>query len=682
MIFVIPIFNEEWNIARVVDRIALHFSGRSWMVVAVDDGSFDDTPRILDTLAEAHGDRIRIVTHGRNLGVHEALYTGFSRAADLAEDRDRIVCMEGDGTSDPLLLDTMLDRLDDGCDIVTASRFLPGAGWSGFPFHRRLISRIGNLGLRMIVPYPGVTDFSIFFRAYRAELVKRVIGRYGRAAFRGHQFSANAAFLFLCLLDQPRVEEVPHRYAYQIKQSASSFRVLDALQGYFSLLASNDVFGLRAVCRKRARRIGQTKRDQIPEQVLATGRTLCPECYREISSTTALQNGAVVTRAACPVHGELEHQHWADPELYSFLQATRSRTDKDPQVATRPGTHHLAPSKSVFVDLTSRCNLACTFCFARAERDEGGWEPTAGEILDALSAAPGARTVFLCGGEPTLRPDLESVVSGLRAAGYRTKLLTNGLALGDNEGLAALARAGLDWLCLQFDGLDPESSRRIRGRDLVARKRKVLEGARRHGLKVMLTCAIMKGVNLDEVDDILRVGLGDPQVGHIAFLPCSLVGRYGDLDAQHRTTPREVFDQIDAATKGRITLRDFLLTRKIAHLLYRLTGIGGFFQKECFFQTLILISRDTYFPVTRFANPLFALTHLRALIRFVFKIPAILRWDTGRIGPELKMVSMEHFHDERLLNLDQINQCNKSYLTPLGFLPFCYYNRIRDSKSK
>lgn len=257
--FVIPIYNEAGNIGRVIADIAGRFAPGEWRVVVVDDGSEDDSAAILNDYRVRFGPALTIVTHERNRGVPEALHSGFRLAAQAAAKEDFLLCIEGDGTSDPALYRPIRDALIAGNDIVIASRYVPGGGWVGFPWARRLISRVGNWGLSLLFPYPRVSDFSIFYRGYRMSLVQMVLKKWGSTAFAGRFFSANAGFLFCCLLERPRVEEVAHFYVYNLKRSRTQFRLTQALRGYLPLLVRVHPWQLRRICRTAARERGRKR---------------------------------------------------------------------------------------------------------------------------------------------------------------------------------------------------------------------------------------------------------------------------------------------------------------------------------------------------------------------------------------------------------------------------------------
>lgn len=79
---ILPAFNEEGNIERAVrtsaDAVAPLVP--DYEIVAVDDGSRDETPAILSRLKEEMGERLAIVTHETNLGYGKALRSGFDAA--------------------------------------------------------------------------------------------------------------------------------------------------------------------------------------------------------------------------------------------------------------------------------------------------------------------------------------------------------------------------------------------------------------------------------------------------------------------------------------------------------------------------------------------------------------------------------------------------------------------------
>lgn len=646
--FVIPIYNEAKNISRLVDNIARQASDRQWTIIAVDDGSSDESRSILDGMTSQLGDRLIILSHPSNLGVPEAFYTGYSAAAQMADDKDFIICNEGDGTSDPILIDDMLRSLDSTSDIVIASRYIPGGGWVGFPWHRRLISRYGNLALRLIFPYPGITDFSIFYRGYRANLVKKVLARHGRAAFGGKHFSANTAFLMACLEQRPRITETANMYVYHIKKSSSAFRLRTALAGYTPLVFSSRSWRLRRLCLQEKKK--RTAARKIPvDEILATHRVLCPTCGRELRGTVMSRANRVVFRAQCPADSSFEETHWADPATYRLLEKTRNLTAKDPAAATRPSLQHLQAAKSVFIDLTR--DLAPTMPENRQSPSPAEW------IRRSLADAADKKNVFLLASETAPPEATQTIIRTLQADGHVVKLLLNDWKRsGDGPPIASTDMAP-DWLCPPAASLPPE----------------VLEQSRWRRIKLMLTSTMDADSESADIPRILELAFREPSIMHVALASHLWPGRIRPGDAAN---PEDLFRRLEATSQGRITRWDFLRFRRLSSRLHRLTGRKIFFQPNCFFPLLLMKTADGYFPITRFFKPRFAWRHFTSLIRLLKKIPRLSNWDKMEIDPDLKLISIEIFHSEKLLNLDEINHCQQCHLTVEGFMPACTYYRL------
>ena len=101
-----------------------------------------------------------------------------------------------------------------------------------------------------------------------------------------------------------------------------------------------------------------------------------------------------------------------------------------------------------------RCNLACTYC---NEFDDFSKPVPTEEMfrrIDKLGAL-GTSVVTISGGEPLLHPDLDDVISRIRANGMIAGLITNGYLLVP-ERIKRLNRAGLEWLQISIDNVQPD----------------------------------------------------------------------------------------------------------------------------------------------------------------------------------------------------------------------------------
>ncbi len=145
---VLPAFNEEANIERVVGAVIAYLDGLGidYEVVPVNDGSKDATGAILDRLAAANP-RVRPQHHPVNRGYGAALRTGFDAAA-----KRFVFYMDGDGQFDIKDLDVILPLATDDDHIVTGYRIERRDPFvrklNAFLFGRNLVRILLNVKVR------------------------------------------------------------------------------------------------------------------------------------------------------------------------------------------------------------------------------------------------------------------------------------------------------------------------------------------------------------------------------------------------------------------------------------------------------------------------------------------------------------------------------------------------------
>lgn len=113
---VVPMYDEEASARAFYSRLVAALDGLSWELIAVDDGSRDATPALLDELAR-DDDRVRVVHLSRNFGHQTAVSAGLDHAAG-----DAVVMLDADLQDPPELIPTMVARWREGSDVVYAVR--------------------------------------------------------------------------------------------------------------------------------------------------------------------------------------------------------------------------------------------------------------------------------------------------------------------------------------------------------------------------------------------------------------------------------------------------------------------------------------------------------------------------------------------------------------------------------
>jgi glycosyltransferase involved in cell wall biosynthesis len=209
---IVPVYNEEENVAPVVEEIgaALGGMGKSFEVIVVDDGSRDDTHKILCGL---HRQRpwLKIIRFKRNFGQTAAI------AAGLAHSRGSIVVpIDGDGQNDPKDIPLLVRKLDEGYDLVSGWRYpRRDPFWS-----RRLPSGMANWIISRITGVK-LHDYGCTLKAMRAE-VARDLKLYGEM----HRFIPALAKERGALVAELRVHHRPRLRGRSKYGISRTFRVL------------------------------------------------------------------------------------------------------------------------------------------------------------------------------------------------------------------------------------------------------------------------------------------------------------------------------------------------------------------------------------------------------------------------------------------------------------------------
>lgn len=231
---VIPAYNEEDGLPPLLDDLKALFegAGRDYLAIVVNDGSRDRTREVAE--AKAATMPIHLINHPTNLNVGAVFRNGVTEACRRAAPDDVIVTLEGDNTNDPSIAVKLVELLEEqDLDVVVASRYRKGGRFIGFPLKRRILSNGINRLMRMFYPVSGVSDFSIFYRAYRAALLQRALAEFGDQFITCPGFVANAEMMVKCRTFGIRGGEVPLLYKYDQKKGGSKMKIKKTILEYF-----------------------------------------------------------------------------------------------------------------------------------------------------------------------------------------------------------------------------------------------------------------------------------------------------------------------------------------------------------------------------------------------------------------------------------------------------------------
>ncbi len=166
---VLPIYNESENISGLYAELVpvLEAIGSSYEIIAVDDGSSDNSLQLLKDLNESD-ERLRVVSFRRNFGQTAAFAAGFDRARG-----DIVITMDADLQNDPADIPTLLAKTSEGYDVVSGWRQERWKEGILAFFTRRVPSATANW---LISRVTGVYlhDYGCALKAYRSDVIHEV----------------------------------------------------------------------------------------------------------------------------------------------------------------------------------------------------------------------------------------------------------------------------------------------------------------------------------------------------------------------------------------------------------------------------------------------------------------------------------------------------------------------------
>lgn len=166
------------------------------------------------------------------------------------------------------------------------------------------------------------------------------------------------------------------------------------------------------------------------------------------------------------------------------------------------------PPIGMLAELTHRCPLQCAYCSNPLELLKANREMATQDWLSLFDQAAdlGVLQIHLSGGEPTLRPDLETLVHRLSDRGIYTNLITAGVGIREGR-IDDLAKAGLDHVQISFQGAVAATTEKIGNyRDAHFKKIETAKNVRASGLPLTINAPIHRH-NIDEIPAFIDLAL-------------------------------------------------------------------------------------------------------------------------------------------------------------------------------
>lgn len=472
-------------------------------------------------------------------------------------------------------------------------------------------------------------------------------------------------------------------------------------------------------------------------------KSLCPECLAVIDASILEENGKMILEKTCTKHGYFNDIYWSDPAQFKRFEQywhdgggviNPSGLDGNCPHSCGICTSHKTTTILANIDVTNKCNLHCPVCFANSEASGYLYEPSLEQISSMMRMLRNEKPIAcpaiqFSGGEPTLRGDIVEIVKMAYESGFnQIQMATNGVKLANDPELCKkLNEAGLGTVYLQFDGVTERPYLINRGFNALPLKLKAIENCRVGGFRsISLVPTLVKGVNDDQVGDIIRFGVQNMDaVKGINFQPVSFAGRINRNERiSKRITISDFIRLAEKQTQGLIKESDFYpvpFIAPISHFVSKHSGnpyVEFTVHPHCGTGTYLYIDHGKIIPITQFIdveglmefineqslnnNSLIPTYIIRlkmvgnlvsALSKFIDPAKAPKSVDVKKLFLNVLMdgtieatrefhhktlfLGAMHFMDLYNIDLERIKRCGVHYATPDGrIIPFCTYNTI------
>ncbi len=472
-------------------------------------------------------------------------------------------------------------------------------------------------------------------------------------------------------------------------------------------------------------------------------QSLCPECKKIVPGRIFESEGKVLIEKTCPEHGKVTDVYWSDVGLY--LKAEKFAYDgtgvsncliKDAKTCPdNCGLCNLHTSHTVLanLDLTNRCNMRCPICFANANQAGYVYEPSYDEVVKMLETLRAEKpvpctAVQFSGGEPTIYPRFFDVVKKAKDLKFaQIQVATNGIEIAkDPEFIKKAAEAGLNTVYLQFDGLDDEIYKKVRGRSMLDVKMQAIENIRKmeaHRPSVVLVPTLVRGSNDHQIGDIIRFAVKNRDVVRgVNFQPVAFTGRIDQREREEgRYTIPDLVKDVEKQT-GFATQEDWYPVPVVVPISTYASAILGAEKvtftthPHCGMATYWFIKDDnTVIPLTQFVDveglfaelyelskktegakfPKLSLVKARSILKrhmdeskmpeglttnsFIQVLTNVFNNNTkeglAKFSWGMMLISSMHFQDDYNYDIERVKRCAIHYVVPDGrIIPFCAYN--------
>lgn len=269
--------------------------------------------------------------------------------------------------------------------------------------------------------------------------------------------------------------------------------------------------------------------------------SLCPDCLKRIDAKIVFEDEKVYMLKRCPTHGNSKVLIADDIAYYKNIRNYNKPSETPYKFNTK--THYGCPydcglcpdheqhSCLTIIEITDRCNLTCPTCYAGSSPSFGRHRTfeEVKKMLDTIvENEKEPDVVQLSGGEPTLHPQFFEILDYAKSLPIKHLMVnTNGIEIAKNfEFAQRLKSYAPDFeIYLQFDSFKEDALMSLRGAELGKIRLKAIENLNKLNLSTTLVVTLQKGLNDDEMGEIINFALEQKCVRGVTFQPTQIAGR-------------------------------------------------------------------------------------------------------------------------------------------------------------
>ena len=238
----LPVYNESESIYNLLENYSRFFDKypQNHVIYCINDKSQDNTEiYIQKSIAEFKNLSIEYTENEVNIGLAKTLKENITKIVHSSNENDILITMDGDNTHNPFTILQMLLKLEQGADIVIASRYCEGARIKGLSHKRIILSQIARVLYSLRWHIEGVKDYTCNYRAYKISILKDLLKGKPNDFITETGFSGVGELLKNVSKYNPIITEVPMILNYSNKVNVSNIKLMETVLQTLKMLLLN-----------------------------------------------------------------------------------------------------------------------------------------------------------------------------------------------------------------------------------------------------------------------------------------------------------------------------------------------------------------------------------------------------------------------------------------------------------